>query len=154
MNQNSMNTSICRPYWKISFFFGCIGSQLWHVGSFVAARGLFIVLHGLFVLARGLLSSCGVQVFSLQLWHTNSRARGLCSCGAWAPERLGSAAVVRGLSCPAACGILVPRPGMEPVSPALEGGFFTTGPPGKSCKFYFKFLSNCFFKPETYNIHL
>ena len=37
-----------------------------------------------------------------------------------------------GLSCPAACGILVPRPGMEPASPALEGGFFTTGPPGKS----------------------
>ena len=37
-----------------------------------------------------------------------------------------------GLSCPAACGILVPRPGIEPVSPALEGGFLTTGPPGKS----------------------
>ena len=25
-----------------------------------------------------------------------------------------------------------PRPGMEPVSPALAGGFLTTGPPGKS----------------------
>ena len=23
-------------------------------------------------------------------------------------------------------------PGIEPASPALEGGFFTTGPPGKS----------------------
>ena len=40
--------------------------------------------------------------------------------------------MVRGLSCPVACGILVPQPGIEPASPALEGGFFTTGPPGKS----------------------
>ena len=26
----------------------------------------------------------------------------------------------------------VPEPGLEPVSPALAGGFFSTGPPGKS----------------------
>ena len=38
----------------------------------------------------------------------------------------------RGLNCPAACGILVPQPGIEPMSPALEGGVLTTGPPGKS----------------------
>ena len=71
----------------------------------------------------------------------------LSSCGAQAPgcmgsvvcgtrvlslRRTSSVAVVRGLSCPTACRILVPRPGMEPTSPALEGGFFTTGPPGKS----------------------
>ena len=31
-----------------------------------------------------------------------------------------------------AYGISVPRPGIEPTSPALEGGFLTTGPPGKS----------------------
>ena len=31
-----------------------------------------------------------------------------------------------------ACGILVPWPGIEPASPALGGGFFTTGPPEKS----------------------
>ena len=31
-----------------------------------------------------------------------------------------------------------PRPGLEPVSPALAGGFPTTAPPGKPClaKFY------------------
>ena len=29
-------------------------------------------------------------------------------------------------------GILVPRPGIEPASPALRGRFLTTGPPGKS----------------------
>ena len=37
-----------------------------------------------------------------------------------------------GLSCPAACGLLVPRPGIKPTSPALEGGLLTTGRPGKS----------------------
>ena len=31
-----------------------------------------------------------------------------------------------------ACGILAPRPGIEPASPALEGEVLTTGPPGKS----------------------
>ena len=30
------------------------------------------------------------------------------------------------------CEILIPQPGMEPPSPALQGGFLTTGPPGKS----------------------
>ena len=36
------------------------------------------------------------------------------------------------LSCPATYRILVPWPGIKPTSPELEGGFFTTGPPGKS----------------------
>ena len=36
-----------------------------------------------------------------------------------------------GLNCPAACGILVPWPGTEPTSRALEGGFLTSGLPGK-----------------------
>ena len=31
-----------------------------------------------------------------------------------------------------ACGILAPRPGIEPAPPALEGEVLTTGPPGKS----------------------
>ena len=34
-----------------------------------------------------------------------------------------------------ACGILAPRPGIEPASPALEGRLLTTGPPGKSRDF-------------------
>ena len=48
-----------------------------------------------------------------------------------------SLVVARGLSCPVTCGILVPPPGIEPSSPALEGGFFTTGPPGKSLNSHF-----------------
>ena len=55
------------------------------------------------------------------MWHT----------GSFVVAR-GSPVVARGLSCPAACGILVPQPGIEPTSPALEGGVFNTGPPGKS----------------------
>ena len=38
-----------------------------------------------------------------------------------------SIVVAHGLSFSAARGILVPRPGMEPGSPALEGGFLATG---------------------------
>ena len=35
-----------------------------------------------------------------------------------------------------ACGILVPQPGIEPVTPALQGGFLTTGPPEKFLAYY------------------
>ena len=50
-----------------------------------------------------------------------------------------SLAVACGLSCPAACGILAPRPGIEPAPPALGGEVLTTGPPEKSppCKLLF-----------------
>ena len=43
--------------------------------------------------------------------------------------QMDSLVVVHGLSCPVACGILVPRPGIEPESPPLASGFLTTGPP-------------------------
>ena len=48
-------------------------------------------------------------------------------------------------SCPVArgachVGILVPCPRTEPWSPALEGGFLTTVPPGKSWRFIFQVL--------------
>ena len=55
----------------------------------------------------------------------------------WGPQELllswmNSLVVVCGLSCSVACGILVPGPEMEPVSPALQGRFVATRPPGKS----------------------
>ena len=37
-----------------------------------------------------------------------------------------------------ACGILVPQPGIKPLSPALEGRFLTIGPPGQSLLCHFK----------------
>ena len=56
-------------------------------------------------------------------------ARGLSSCGSRALER-------RLSSCGARAELLrgmwhLPGPGLEPVSPALAGGFLTTAPPGK-----------------------
>ena len=45
---------------------------------------------------------------------------------------MGSLVLVHGLSCPMICGILVPQPGLKPTCPALQGGFLTSGPPGKS----------------------
>ena len=39
--------------------------------------------------------------------------------------------------CRAACGILVPRPGIEPTPPAMGARSLNTGPPGKSLFFSF-----------------
>ena len=89
------------------------------LGVFVAACELFVVVHGFS------LPSCGVRAPG----HMGSV---VCSMRALSLRRASSVVVAHGLSCPAACGILVPRLGIEPTSPALEGGFFTTGPPGKS----------------------
>ena len=63
-----------------------------------------------------LVASCGSWVHRLDLW---CRHMGTVVAASW-------------LSCSSACGILVPQPGIEPVSPALQGGFLTTGPSGKS----------------------
>ena len=73
---------------------------------------LFTWLPWVLDVARGVLTVPGGTIFSLQ-----------CA---------DSLVVMRRFSCPAAWGILVPRPEMEPTSPALEGRFLTTGPPGKS----------------------
>ena len=45
-------------------------------------------------------------------------------------------------TCPAARGILVSRPEAEPVSPAVEGRFFTSGPPGKSLQSFDMFAKD------------
>ena len=66
-------------------------------------------------------------------------ALGLSSCGSWALER-GFSSLVHGLSCSVACGIF-PGSGIEPVFPALAGGFLTTGQAGKSIMRTFNILS-------------
>ena len=50
----------------------------------------------------------------------------LFCCSAW------TLVVVHRLSCPVTYGILVPRPGIEPASSAVQGRLLTTGPPGSS----------------------
>ena len=88
----------------------------------------------------GPLSGCSARV---------SHCSGFSCCGAQALEHLGFLLVARGLSncdsrvpehrlncCDARAQFLhgmgtLPRPGIEPVSLALQGGFLTTGPSGK-----------------------
>ena len=81
---------------------------------------IYFWLHWVFVSADRIFFCCSVQA-SLAVAHAgvSSRARGLV-------------VAVQGLRCLGACGILVPQPGIEPSSPALEDGFLTPGPPGKS----------------------
>ena len=56
----------------------------------------------------------------------------------WAPL-----VVARGLSCPVANGILFPWSGIEPPSPALKGGFLTTGP-SRKCQVFSLMKSSVF----------
>ena len=55
----------------------------------------------------------------------------LSSCVTWVPEHMGSVVAACGLNCSVARRILVLHPEIKPASPALQGGFLTTGPPGK-----------------------
>ena len=57
------------------------------------------------------------------------------------PSSCGSAVAAWCLCCPVACEILVPWPGIWLTSPALEGGFLTTGLPGKFPVIHFKYSS-------------
>ena len=56
---------------------------------------------------------------------------GFSCCRAQASGHMGSVVVASRLSCPMACGNFLDQ-GSNPMSPALAGGFLTTGPPGKS----------------------
>ena len=65
-------------------------------------------------------------------FHRGARAshyRGLSCCGAQAPDAQAQQLWLTGLVAPQHVGF--PRPGLEPVSPALAGRFSTTAPPGK-----------------------
>ena len=94
---------------------------------FVAARPLSLV-----AVSGGYSSSrcVGVSWWGLLLlWSTGSRRVGFSSCGSQALER-------RLSSCGAKASLLrsmwdLPGPGLEPVSPALAGGFLTTVSPTK-----------------------
>ena len=83
--------------------------RLWFLVFILAALGLPCSLQCSLVLALGLIpAACEL----LLLWCTGSSVTG-CR-----------------LSCPLTSGLLVPGPGIKPASPALEGRFLTTGPPG------------------------
>ena len=72
----------------------------------------------LFIAVRGPLAIAASLVVEHRL-----QTRRLSSCGS-------RAQLIRGMWD-------LPRPGLEPVSPALAGRFSTTAPPGKPCLFVF-----------------
>ena len=96
-----------------------------------------------------------LAVFGLRCGARASHCGSFACCGAWALGTRASVVVARGFSscgsralesrlssCGARAYLLrsmwdLPRPGLEPVSPALAGGFLTTVPPGKSLCYYF-----------------
>ena len=83
-------------------------------------------VHALLTVVASLVAKHGFKGLGLQqLWHADSAAA--------APrlQSTGSIVVVSGPQCSAVCGN-PPWSGIEPVSPALAGRFFTTEPPGKS----------------------
>ena len=72
---------------------------------------------------------CGLSLVTASGGHSSLWCAGFSSCGSRALER-------RLSSCGAEAQLLhgmwdLPRPGLEPASPALAGGFPTTAPPGK-----------------------
>ena len=102
------------------FIFGCVGSSL-------LCRGLSLV-----AVSRGysLLRCAGFSLqWPLLLRSTGSSHTGFSSCGSRALEcGLGSC----GTQAQLLCGMWdLPRPGLEPVFPALAGRFLITVPPGK-----------------------
>ena len=77
--------------------------------------------------------------------------RGLFRCSAQTLVVVcGLSSAAHRLRCPAACEILVPRLGIEPMSPALQGGFLTTGPPGKSLGYIFKKKKKLLLKAQNH----
>ena len=94
----------------------------------------------LFIVARGLLiavASCFAEHTRsvLGVWASVVTARGLSSCGLRALECSLSSC---GARAQLLCGMWdLPGPGLEPVSPALAGGFLTSAPPGKPLQYYF-----------------
>ena len=75
----------------------------------------------------------------LNMYFIISLAKSGLSCSSRGPRcgmqllwlYTGSLVVACGLSCPAACGILVPQPKMELTYPVLQGGFLTTEVPSR-----------------------
>ena len=96
----------------------------------------------------GLLSSCGAWVFHCGSLSCAARALGHSGFG----SRSSGAPAHRLNSCGAytwsLCGMWdLPRLGIEPVSPALAGRFFTTESPGKHCS---SFIMS--FEPRVYSL--
>ena len=100
------------------FIYGCVGSSFLCEGflQLRQAGPLFIAVRGPLTVAASLVAEHRLQM------------RRLSSCGSWAQ-------LLCGMWDP-------PRPGLEPVSPALAGRFSTTAPPGKPLRGNFNLSIN------------
>ena len=99
---------------------------------------LFVAMHGLLI--RWL----------LLLRSTGSRLVGFSSCGSWALERRLSSCGTRAYLFRSMWDL--PRPGLEPMSPALAGRFLTTVPPGKSLHYFFLIFFSIMVYPRRLDI--
>ena len=97
------------------FIFVCIGSSLLRAGFLQLWRVVATLHCGVWASHCGGLSCCRAQ--ALGAWASVIVARRLSSCGA-------RAQLFHDMWD-------LPGPGLEPVLPALAGGFLTTAPPGK-----------------------
>ena len=99
------------------------------VFSFIQSDWMYLPLSQYsFVLLTALGLHCGLRNFVLQ--YTGS------SC-VWAAERTAFSSCGHGLRFSETCGTFVPWPRIKPRSPASQGRYLTTGPPGKSPKYIF-----------------
>ena len=116
-----------RFFFCFLFFFNFFYFIFWLRWVFVAAHRLSLVA------VSGGYSSLRCVGFSLRwlllLRSTGSRHAGFSRCGSRALEHRLSSYWRTGLAAPRMWDL--PGPGLEPVSPALAGGFLTTAPPGK-----------------------
>ena len=120
-------------------YLGCFGSSLLHVGFLQLWRAGPTRPCGVRASHCGGFSCCGALALGAQA--SVVVVHRLRICGLWALE-------CRLSSCGAQAQFLpgmwdLPRPGIEPVSLALAGGFLTTAPPGKS-HYYLFCCSKCF----------
>ena len=141
---------------KNIFIYLCILKFIYFIYLFLAVLGLcccarafsgcsqqgllFVEVCRLLTAAASLVVEHGLQARGLQqLWHA-----GFSSCGTWAQQLWlsGSRVQPQQLWRMAWAQLLcvmwdLPGPGLEPMSPALEGGFLTTAPRGKPTQKYF-----------------
>ena len=82
---------------------------------------------------QNLVASYGIFLFGTGTFHWGTRPLRWVDLGFEALR----------LSFSLACGILVSRPEIEPMCPALRGGFLTTGPAGKSPDLDFNLIFYC-----------
>ena len=110
---------------------GLLVSHVWFSPSSFLSHAL--VFHCYFLwLVYCLCKNSAASGLSCSVQHLPCGVRVFCYGACTLVVARGSVVEARGLRCSEACGILVPRPRIEPESPALEGRFLITGPPGES----------------------